>query len=201
MQINDTGKNNKIEVHPTANVETLQITMKGDNNTIKIGAGSIIKHFHINMSHGSTHTVEIGSEITLHGGVAVFEYDENSLFIGNQCNLYSGLVLKILEANTCISIGQNCLFSESVMFRTGDSHCIYDMATKLRINHPHSIWVGNHVWICEHVKILKGALVDNDSVIGVGSIVTGKRFAPNSLIVGTPAKVVKTNINWRPEIV
>jgi acetyltransferase-like isoleucine patch superfamily enzyme len=74
------------------------------------------------------------------------------------------------------------------------------MKTMQRINPPQSIYIGYHTWICESVRVLKGAYIGHDSVVGMGSIVTNKKFEPNSLITGIPAKVVKTNINWRPEI-
>jgi carbonic anhydrase/acetyltransferase-like protein (isoleucine patch superfamily) len=41
--------------------------------------------------------------------------------------------------------------------------------------------------------ILDGAIVGHGSIVGANSLVTsGKIFPPNSLILGSPAKVVKT---------
>lgn len=199
MKLLDTGKNNVIDIHPSVDTSSITMIIKGDNNVIKIGAGSIIKDFCFNLSHGSNHIVTIGTEVVLHGGTVVFEYDNNALAIGSQCNIYSGFICNVLEPKVQIIIMNNCLFSHSVTMRTGDSHCIYDVTTNKRLNEPKSIMVSSHVWVCENVRILKGACICSNSVVGIGSIVTGKVFPANSLIAGIPARVVKTNINWRPE--
>jgi carbonic anhydrase/acetyltransferase-like protein (isoleucine patch superfamily) len=41
--------------------------------------------------------------------------------------------------------------------------------------------------------ILDGAVIGKESIVGAGSLVTkNKRFPPRSLIMGSPAKVVRT---------
>jgi carbonic anhydrase/acetyltransferase-like protein (isoleucine patch superfamily) len=41
-------------------------------------------------------------------------------------------------------------------------------------------------------KILNGAVIESECIIGAGALVTeGKQFPPGSLIVGSPARVVR----------
>lgn len=56
----------------------------------------------------------------------------------------------------------------------------------------HGCTVGNLCLIGMGAIILDGAVIGEESIVGAGSVVTpGKQFPPRSLIMGTPAKVVK----------
>lgn len=56
----------------------------------------------------------------------------------------------------------------------------------------HGCTVGDCCLIGMGAIILDGAVIGRDSIVGAGSVVTpGKQFPPGSLIMGTPAKVVK----------
>ena len=55
--------------------------------------------------------------------------------------------------------------------------------------------IGNHVWLGNSVVIMKGVHIEDGSVIGIESIVT-KDIPCNCIAVGSPAKVIKTNIHW-----
>lgn len=46
------------------------------------------------------------------------------------------------------------------------------------------------------VDILKGASINDNSIIGFKSLVTKKYTEKNVIIAGSPAKIIKTNINW-----
>lgn len=56
----------------------------------------------------------------------------------------------------------------------------------------HGCTVGDLCLIGMGAIILDGAVIGRESIVGAGSVVTpGKQFPPRSLIMGTPAKVVK----------
>ena len=56
----------------------------------------------------------------------------------------------------------------------------------------HGCTVGDLCLIGMGAIILDGAEIGRESIVGAGSVVTpGKKFPPRSLIMGTPAKVVK----------
>jgi carbonic anhydrase/acetyltransferase-like protein (isoleucine patch superfamily) len=57
----------------------------------------------------------------------------------------------------------------------------------------HACKIQDEVLVGMNAVILDGAEIGSGSIVGAGSLVTsGKKFAPGSLILGSPAKVVKT---------
>jgi acetyltransferase-like isoleucine patch superfamily enzyme len=72
------------------------------------------------------------------------------------------------------------------------------METGILLNHNKDVSIGNHVWICDNFLVLKGSIIEDGSVVGARSLVSGL-IDQNSLAVGSPAKVVKRNIYWSRE--
>lgn len=95
-----------------------------------------------------------------------------------------------------ISIGDDCMFSFSLDIRNGDSHPIYSIESGQRINDAKDIVIGNHVWLCAFAKIMKGAVIPDDCIIGNSSLVSGRLDKPHSLYAGMPAKFLKTGLTW-----
>lgn len=101
----------------------------------------------------------------------------------------------LLDCDSSVSIGHDCLFSDNIELWASDTHAIYDNNGDV-LNLGKSIKIGNHVWIGRYVKILKNTEIQDNSVVGMGSIVTKKFTETNCVITGNPAKIVKRNINW-----
>ena len=49
------------------------------------------------------------------------------------------------------------------------------------------------------VMIFKGAVIPDGSVVGAGSLVNKKFEEENILIAGSPAKKIRSDIEWRRE--
>lgn len=168
MQIEGVG--NTIEIDPTARIVNCSITMYGNNHRLYIGPNSSVASTSFWYSD-----------------------DSGSIVIASECDLQGG-AFAVLE-QTSIKIGDKCLFSYGVDFRTSDSHSIVDQKTGERLNKGKSIEIGEHVWLGKGVTVLKGVSIGNNSVVGIGSIVT-KSAPANSLLVGAPAKVVREGVDW-----
>lgn len=165
------GKGNTIILHPHGVIRNTVFYIYGNNNIIEIGKGSSIVQ-----------------------GDLYIEDDGNRIVIGNNTRLCGKIHLACIESKT-IKIGNDCLFSSEIVFRTGDSHSILDEQGN-RINHADDVIIDDHVWIGHRAVLNKGVYVAPNSVIGTGAIVTKKFSEPNVVIAGVPAKVVKKDVNW-----
>lgn len=165
------GKNNTIVIHPENRLNNCILHISGNNCEILIGKHCIISHTELWIEDDNG-KIEIGYRTTIEGGhIAATE-------------------------GKSISIGEDCMFSHRIEIRNGDSHAIYDTFTNQRVNAAESIFIGNHVWLGADTKILKGAIIGNNSIVATGGIVTGKCDDFNSIYGGVPAKKIKENINW-----
>lgn len=90
------------------------------------------------------------------------------------------------------------MFSSDIQFRTGDLHSIVNLQGD-RINPSQNITIGNHGWIGTKVICLKGTEVAHNSIIGAGTLLSGKFQTPNCALAGVPAKVIKEDVDWLRE--
>ena len=108
----------------------------------------------------------------------------------------SGVNFIYNEQNKSINIGDDCMFSWGINFRTSDGHTIIDNKTNKVINYGADINIGNHIWIGQCVTIFKGVIISDNSVIGASSLVNKTFTVPNCIIAGMPAKIIRRDINW-----
>lgn len=90
-----------------------------------------------------------------------------------------------------ITLGKNCHITDGVRFLTHDGGVLLfrDRVPDLELTRP--ITIGDNVYIGTSSIIMGGVSIGNDVIIGAGSIVT-RDIPSNSLVVGTPARVIKT---------
>lgn len=190
------GKNNKIK-----NMGLLwkcKIEIIGNNNYIFINSFSRLKHCRI-IIHGNNNYIDFDNNVFADDLGICIDFNYNSLIIGANCVINNGSHFSCMEGTT-ISIGEDCLFSSNVNIRTCDSHSILNKNGQ-RINKSENIIIGNHVWCGANVSFLKGAMVNEDSVIAMNSIVTREFEKKGVVLAGTPAKEVKSNISWDKKLI
>lgn len=168
----------------------------GCANRIVINKGSYLEGCHIQI-YGNNNQIIIGENVILHGVTLHIEDNNNYLVIKNNVTIEEKTKLSCIEGKS-LHIGEDCMISSEVIISTGDSHSIIN-EEGIRINSSKDVVIGNHVWIGSRVSINKGVVVENNNVIGNGSIVTKGLLEENCVLAGNPAKVVKTNVNWRRE--
>ena len=89
-----------------------------------------------------------------------------------------------------ITIDDGALIGHNVVIATLN----HDLAPEKRqCLIPSGVHIGKNVWIGSGSIILPGVTVGDNSVIGAGSVVT-KDVPPNTVAVGSPARIVKTVI-------
>ncbi|MBO5668091.1 MAG: acyltransferase [Lentisphaeria bacterium] len=100
------------------------------------------------------------------------------------------------EPDLHIRLGDNCLFGPGSKIVASDGHPIYDITTGEVLNRSKDIEIGDHVWMTTGITIFKGVKIADNTVIASNSIVTKSCSVPNAIYGGTPAKLLKENINW-----
>ena len=122
------------------------------------------------------------------------EDSNNEISIGSNTNFCGKAHLAAIEG-TKIKIGNRCLFSSDLQFRTGDSHSILNMQGD-RINPSKNIIIDDHVWFGAKVTCLKGVHISKDSIVAATTTLCKDYDKSNVIIAGIPGKIIKTDINW-----
>lgn len=162
------GKNNVLEISDGANIGHLYVKFTQNNGSVKIGKCRSVGYIRC----GDGCSVEIGDGFTSDGGTNF-----------------------LTSEGTSLKIGKDCMFARNVEIRTDDTHPVFDTESGGRVNESKSIEIGDHVWLANSVRVLKGAKIGVGCYVGVYSIVN-KVFPNNCGIVGAPAKICAVNRTW-----
>ena len=113
--------------------------------------------------------------------------------LGEGASVWYGAVLR--GDNDWITLGRNCNVQDGSVLHT-DSHIPLTLADNVTVGHQvmlHGCSIGENTLIGIQAVVLNGAKIGRHCIVGAGSLVTeGKEFPDGSLIVGSPAKVVRT---------
>lgn len=172
-------------------------SIKGDKNVVKIDKGLTRLENCKFLIWGNNNSINIESGCKLVNVSFYIEDSNGSITIGSNTIITGCTHLAVIEGKS-IKIGDRCLFSQNITLRTGDSHSVLDNKGE-RINPSKDIVIGDHVWIGNSVTILKGAKINDNSVIATGSLLTGKEFPSNCIVGGIGGKVLKSEIDWCEE--
>ncbi len=199
------GKGNRLyilkngERIETDYIEGLRIEFIGRNSTVEIAVDPMITFSNTCIKMGHDGLVKFGSSKHHCRDVVVVNTATNAkLLIGDDFSVDGAYISNTREPNLNISIGDDCLFSSEIYFRATYGHTIYDTNTREILNKPNedSICVGNHVWICNGARVLKNSSIASNTIVGNRAIVTRCYDKESTAIAGTPAKIVKENVNW-----
>ena len=187
------GDGNSVTFSHEARIESCTIVIRGNGNRVVIGR-SLLTGVGVAIS-GDGNTISVGDACMIMGLSLVCEDDANSIVIAASTQVHGSTELAAIEG-TRIRIGESCLFSGGIHFRTGDSHSLTDLEGK-RTNPSRDITIGDHVWLGMNVTVLKGVTVPDSSVVGACSVVSGRFGKPHCVIAGNPARVLREGIDWR----
>lgn len=150
------------------------VTSSGKNNTISIGTKGLISGVRF-FTQGDNNHITIGDHAYCNGS-------EQQPICINACN------------GTSITIGNNIILSNSIEMHTTDYHGIIDTGTNQVLNPSKDIVIGDRCWIGLRTVVLKGTNLPNDTIVGASSVVNRPFTETNTIIAGSPAKVVKTGV-------
>ncbi|MCG6658219.1 gamma carbonic anhydrase family protein [Halomonas campisalis] len=114
--------------------------------------------------------VQLGREVSVWPG-AVLRGDNEPITVGEGSNLQDGCVIHT-DPGYPVSVGRQTTVGHLAML--------------------HGCRIGDGVLVGMQATVLNGAEIGDHCIIGAGALITGnKRFPPRSLIVGSPAKVLR----------
>ena len=190
------GNQNQIS-NKTSIFTKSRIKIVGSGNVLIFGEKSYLDNCKIFIK-GNNNKLIVGDNALFYNTEFHIEDNGNVINIGDRTTIYGYTHLACIEGCK-IFIGEDCMFSTDVIFRTGDSHSIIDKVSNIRINPSKDIYIGNHVWFGNKTTVTKGTYIRDNSIIATGAIVT-KAFEEEAIILGgNPARILKTNITWMRE--
>ena len=115
--------------------------------------------------------VTIGKKSSVWFG-AVLRGDSDSIKLGRRSNIQDNAVVHV-DPGFPVTIGDDCIVGHLALI--------------------HGATISNNVLVGMNSTVLNGAQVGEFSIIGANALVTSNTvIPPNSLVLGSPAKVVKT---------
>jgi len=120
---------------------------------------------------------EVAGSVTLCADTSVWfgatvRADIADVIIGKGSNIQDGSVVHV-DTDAPLSLGEYCTVGHGAIL--------------------HSCNIGNECLIGMGAIILNGVTIGDNSIVGAGSLVTqGKTFPPRSLIMGSPAKLIRS---------
>ena len=178
------------DIHPSARIDIKAPFIYGNNpvkglrmptclrmearTTLEIHGGPLTRYGDgpYNLRYGAYIEIVNGGKLTIGQGAA-------------------NVGLTIMCANE-VTIGNGVRIGRDVSIRDWNGpHVIINDHYK---NHA-PVHIGDRVWLCTGCTIMPGVTIGEGSVVAANSTVT-KDVPPYSLVGGSPAKVIKENIEW-----
>lgn len=178
----------------------MKVKFYGSDSVIEF-SGCVPKMKNVKIRCGSNCRISFGkSAYRIKNLLIDMKTDNTVLTIGDDFSCESAKIDFHGEPGLKVEIGNDCQFGCDIEIDPADGHTIYNQETNEPLNTPENIKIGNHVWLCKNVSVLKGAIIPDNCIVAKGSITSSKFEKNNSVIAGVPAKIVQSekyqNINW-----
>jgi acetyltransferase-like isoleucine patch superfamily enzyme len=136
----------------------------GRQATLRLGRWSWIGH---------------GTKIRIHEGEASIGAKS---VLGQECTI---------SAFQHVSIGRECIVADRVMLIDFD-HGVVEVERPIRLQgiYKRDVSVGHNCWIGYGACILRGVTVGDNAIVGANTVVA-KDVAPNAVVAGAPARVLR----------
>lgn len=152
-------------------------------NTVTLGDNVIIRH----NNSISCDSFSVGSNTKIHSGNTII--GKSSFSIGENSRIINDHFIDLWNN---INIGNNTwIAGRGSQFWTHGSIHTKKGTKDLGIN------IKDNVYISSNTSIAPGVTIENDNLIGLGSVVSKSILTKRNIVAGNPAIVVKQNVDWR----
>jgi acetyltransferase-like isoleucine patch superfamily enzyme len=148
--------------------------------------------------------IDFGAKLTTGKNCRIEAFVDESNYLSKEKTIFFGKNVVLndnvhIAAKYSVKIGNDVLIASKV-FISDHNHGIYSGSHKhsspFEVPNDRAIFgsqvvIEDNVWLGEFVVILPGITIGKGSIIGAMSVVT-KSIPPNSIAVGSPAKIIKT---------
>jgi acetyltransferase-like isoleucine patch superfamily enzyme len=142
-------------------------------------------------------------EVTFSGGAALGHGTKISVDNEGKLNFGKDVIITAESSIICnkeVNIGDEVMISWETQIMDTDLHSIIDEENNI-INNDEKIDIGSKVWIGSRCLILKGAKLEEGSIIAAGTTISKafeKKVERKSycLIGGAPPRIIKENLKW-----
>jgi len=113
--------------------------------------------------------------------------------LGNRCSVWFGAVIR--ADNTPIILGEETNFQDGAIGHS-DPGAPLTLGARVTVGHQailHGCTIEDEALIGMGARVLNSAVIGAQCILGAGALVTeGKVFEPRTLIVGSPARAVRS---------
>jgi acetyltransferase-like isoleucine patch superfamily enzyme len=149
-------------------------------------------------------------ELHFAGTLGLVMFGDNTVMLSSACTVGQDCTVLIGQNTTAtwmcgidcrnggiLLAGEDNMWAGGVTFYTDDTHAIRDAATGKRLNlRGGRIVLEKHIWVGDATRVMGDSYIEHDAVIGMGSIVKGRRLPANTVSVGRPAKPFRGGVTW-----
>ncbi len=171
-------KTAKLEMKPKSHLGINEINLKRKK----------VKPCTLWMSKNST--LVCNGNFTMYEGATFVLMEGAQLELGDNSYINESLI----QCASTVKIGDNCAIAGGVLIQDTDFHVVVENGEDKASVKP--ITISDHVWICANATILKGVTIGEGAVVAAGAVVT-KDVPPHAIVGGNPAKIIRTNIEWK----
>ena len=91
------------------------------------------------------------------------------------------------------------MFSSDILIQASDQHGIVDLTKGEIINEAYTdVILGDHVWLGRRANVIANTKIGSGVIVGTAAVVTND-VPEHVTVVGSPARIVKTNVTWTRE--
>lgn len=159
---------------------------------------------------GKASNIRIGNDVSFLGDIDIRNRENGSIIfedgacVDNDCRFVAAndAVLRvgkrtgigcycIFNCGTDVTIGEDCLFSGMIHVQSSQHGTAKGQLIREQRHAYGKIVLGNDVWVAANATILMGAEIGDGCIVGAKALVRAGRYAPNSILAGVPARIVK----------